>query len=300
MRLLMIFAFMLATFHGAAHATTIFKMDFNQVTRAADGIVVGTVTDIDSRKAEDGIIYSFISLNDLELLGGRYAGETFTLRIEGGRVGGEVQEIAGAPDFREGERVIVFVEGNGERIVPIAGWHQGLFRVITDPETGTDYIADALGNRIYGVRDGDLIKESRFGTEAEIFGQGGGGGSTGAAQSEGPQANFGEIRGGRAVQPGDAGTEPTPMMEMQAQVGEPLTFEAFRSEIGAQMEAADVGEMATLTSASSEELPQGRFDDAAPARTPPVEEPVEQAPAEQGDVPRRIAPGSRPNLDTEE
>lgn len=300
MRLLAMCLFGLVLYQGQASATTIVSMNFNEITQTADGILAGTVTDITSRRAEDGIIYSFVTLGDLEVLGGRYTGETFTLRIEGGQVGGEVQEVVGAPNFREGERVIVFVDDNGERIVPIAGWQQGLFRIVSDPQTGAEYVVDAVGNRVYGVREGEVIKETRFGTEAELFGQGSGVGPDASAESEPPMVDFGQTNGGRLVRPGDAGTERAPMVELQAAVGEPLTYEAFRGLIGAQMEAAGVGEMETLTSVSPDELPQGRFEDAAPATTPAVDEALEQAPADRGSAPRPIEPGERPDLDAEE
>ena len=124
-----------AAISGPAAATTLLKLPFSEVARAADGVVSGIVAEIQSRRSQSGIIYSYVTLEDLEVLQGRYGGQTFTLRIEGGEVDGETQVVEGAPRFREGERVIVFVDGNGEQIVPIVGWEQGLFRVIEIPSS---------------------------------------------------------------------------------------------------------------------------------------------------------------------
>lgn len=294
MRLVMAIALALLTICKVSHATTLVKLSFDDLVQAADGVLAGTVADIVSRKAQDGMIYTFVTLDALEIIRGSYDGERFTLRLEGGEVEGEVLEVEGAPSFREGERVVVFVEGNGERIVPIAGWEQGLFRVIRDPATGREYISDAVGNRVFGIREGEVIKESRVGSEAELFGQRGF-----AAQSEAPAIDFGQTNGGREVLPEEELRGQAPVIETQVVIGDVLTYSAFKEQIDVQMDAAGVGELGTLVSVEPGRLPAPQLEDGAPARTPTVEEPLELAPSERGEAPRRIEEGTRIDLDQE-
>jgi hypothetical protein len=155
---------------NAASGTTLIVRRFPDLVRGADGIVAGTVVDTIARRGEGGSIHTYVTLGELEIIRGEYIERTLTLRQEGGTVDGERLRIAGAPTFRQGERVVVMIAGNGERPVPIAGWEEGLFRVIRDQATGREVVTDALGNRVFGMRDGQLLKERRVNSEVQFQG----------------------------------------------------------------------------------------------------------------------------------
>jgi hypothetical protein len=276
----------------AVMATTLMQMNFVEISRAADGILIGTVAEIASERADNGIIYSFVTLDELEVVRGNFGGERFTLRLEGGQVDGEVQHIEGAPRFREGERVIVFVDGNGRNIVPVAGWTQGLFRIVSGPDEEEEFVVDALGNRVLGIRDGEIVKESRYGSEAELVG----GAAGGLERSETPQFDPGDVQGGQLLRPEESTVGP--MMEFTGSIGEAMTLDAFREQLTAQIQAAEIGApTGTLSSVEPGSLPRPTQAD-APAPAQAVDrEPPTLLPSERGTTPRRI---ERPREDGDE
>lgn len=285
----------LACSASIATATTIARMSFLEIARASDGVIAGIVSDITARRSDQGIIFSFVTLEDVDVVQGSYEGDSFTLRLEGGSLDGEIQVVEGAPNFRVGERVLVFVDGNGERIVPIAGWEQGLFRVISDPESGEEFISDAVGNRVFGILEGELVKEDRFGTAAELYG----GEQYGHAHSERAQINFGHAEGGEILPEEQPHTDES-ALQLEGLIGSVMTYEAFTTQLSTQLEAAGVSDFEPLVSVDVGEMPELSLRDAQPARTPSIDGPIELAPAERGEAPRPIDPGELPNPDSEE
>lgn len=153
-----------------AHATTLVYKSFDDLVKEADGIVMGTVTNIRSNMKKPGPIYTYVTLGDLKILFGRYDRKEFTLRMEGGRVGNKRLDVEGSPVFRPKEKVIVFAQGNGRNIVPLVGWGQGVFRIRKDRELTREVVVDSDGNRVFAIQDGHLIKEQRVPSEEAIVG----------------------------------------------------------------------------------------------------------------------------------
>ncbi len=141
-----------------SHATTLLYKSFNDLVLESDGIFVGTVKDIKSIKSKNNELYTFVTINNLNVLDGKYEKKHITLRLQGGFIEGEGEYIHGSPRFNIGETVIVFMEGNGKNIVPIVGWGQGLF-VIKRDEKGNSIIKDSQNNSIYSISDGYIDKE---------------------------------------------------------------------------------------------------------------------------------------------
>ena len=152
---------LLLTWLDYASATTIMLTSFDELVSEADGIVIGTVAETPSRYGPDREIYTFVRLADLELIKGHYGQGTLTVRIQGGEVEGEVLEIVGAPSFTPGDRVVVFLRGNGRYIVPFVGWTQGVYRVTTN-SAGIAEVLDHDGNRVFGIHGTEISKERRF------------------------------------------------------------------------------------------------------------------------------------------
>lgn len=150
-------------------ATTLLYKTFDELIMEADGIIIGTVTDIQAHVDETGDIYTFVMLNDLDIIYGDFGGKEFTIRLEGGQIENQGLHVVGSPDFRRKERVVLFVTGNGREIVPLVGWSQGLYRVSTDQKYRRDVITDSDGNRVFGIQNGHLVKEYRVPSEAEII-----------------------------------------------------------------------------------------------------------------------------------
>src|SRR5262245_27427143 len=162
MRLKLAFAALLGTGLLATSntsATVVLALNFDELVRMADGVVLGTVESVVSRRDERKHIATYVTLTDLDLLTGSYQGKTLTLRFAGGAAENEIVEVEGSPTFHAKERVILFVSGNGEQLVPVLGWGQGVFRVVRDPQGGPEVISDSVGNRVFGIRDGQVVKE---------------------------------------------------------------------------------------------------------------------------------------------
>lgn len=152
-----------------ASATTVMYASVDELVNKADGVVVATVRGKDSRYGADGEIYTYVTLSDLDFINGTYERPELTLRFQGGEVKGDVLEIVGSPEFAEGDRVILFIKGNGESITPIVGWTQGVLRVKPNSE-GVEEVFDHDGNRVLGVDGPHLAKEAVHPSELHVQG----------------------------------------------------------------------------------------------------------------------------------
>ena len=113
------------------------KMSVEDLAAKADTIVVGTVTRQESAwDTEHTAIYTDVTVVVERVLAGTSV-DTVTLRIAGGTVGGMGMRTSNDPVFRDGERVIVFLDTTA---VPssVVGMQQGKFTVKDDLVTRAD------------------------------------------------------------------------------------------------------------------------------------------------------------------
>jgi hypothetical protein len=145
-------------------ATTVVAKSFDSICRDADMVFVGSVSHVESRWAapEQGTIDTLVTFTDLVPLFG-VEGSEVVLRFSGGAVDGMREEIAGMPQFKVGDRVVVFAR-NGRLVSPIVGFHQGLFRVV---ERGGVPVVLNEGRVPVTTVDGQAL---RFGATAEGVG----------------------------------------------------------------------------------------------------------------------------------
>lgn len=184
-------------FSGArpAPATTLESVDLAQMTARADLVVEGWVAGVEPRRDSIGAIYTYVTLEGVEVIHGTYLESTLELRFSGGELEGERSYVAGMPTFGVGEHVLLFVRGNGSEMCPIVGWHQGSFRVAADPETGAEYLADAAGHPVVELVEGTTIRYGQPPGEAPS-----GGGSAGIPDDP-----------GAVMQAENSSSAPTPM-----------------------------------------------------------------------------------------
>ena len=161
---------LICTFAIPVHATTLLYQSFDDIVTNSDGIVTGTVTDIQSVRMDDGDIFTYVTIDNLQVLDGDYSQNSITLQLAGGFVESEGIHIHGSPQFDSEEQVIVFLEGNGQYIVPIIGWNQGLFKIEKDTPNGR-IVTDGLGNRVFGIENGHLQKSNNVPSQANIINQ---------------------------------------------------------------------------------------------------------------------------------
>ena len=109
-----------------AGATTLVKMDFGDLAREANYVVVGTVTGMSGEFDPSGtFIRTNVTLEVERSFRGRTA-DTLVVRTPGGWVGGEGQTAVGAATFEIGERVLVFLTNwEEDGALKVLGYLQG-------------------------------------------------------------------------------------------------------------------------------------------------------------------------------
>ena len=130
MRTLLLLALLLAA-PATARATVLLPIDFRELVTVSSTIVHGTVTDVrsdwvDGRRA----IETFVTIAADDYLKGDL-GATITVRVPGGQIGRYRTLFVGAPEFREGDEVVLFLRSFEGRQL-IVGLSQGVFRVVPD------------------------------------------------------------------------------------------------------------------------------------------------------------------------
>jgi hypothetical protein len=276
-------------------ATVVLALKFDELVRMADGVVLGTVESVVSRRDERKHIATYVTLTDLDLLTGSYQGKTLTLRFAGGAAENEIVEVEGSPTFHAKERVILFVSGNGEQLVPVLGWGQGVFRVVRDPQGGPEVISDSVGNRVFGIRDSQVVKERRVASELELFGPRMGGPS----EATPPKGGLGRTETGEQIGPPRTndiqGSRAGDETRTLAESGEVMRLDQFVADVRRTAETAGIQGKPLRSVAEGQALAVSDKDAAPREVTTP--EPARQAPPERGEFPRPIERGtSDPSL----
>jgi hypothetical protein len=132
-------------------ASVFLKVDIPGLTRMSTAVVHAQVTEVRSAwNDEKTFIFTYVTLRVDETFRGE-ATETVVVRVPGGKVGDYVVEMEGAPRFRTGDEVVVFLGRWDDGAPMVAGYAQGVSRVQKD----------ALGNRFLrgGIAEGMTISD---------------------------------------------------------------------------------------------------------------------------------------------
>ena len=115
-----------------AHATVILPADFATVVTGASLAVHGRVISVRSElTGPRRTIESFVTVAVLQSLKGT-PGATVTFRVPNGQIGRYRRIVVGAPEFEEGDEVVVFLQGRAPAMPTLFGLSQGVYRVIRD------------------------------------------------------------------------------------------------------------------------------------------------------------------------
>jgi hypothetical protein len=121
---------------AALHATVIVPIEFRELVATAPVIVHGQVVDVRSRWVDGRrSLETFVTVAAAGYLKGNL-GEQVTFRTPGGQMGRYRTVFVGAPQFRTGDEVVLFLKRAGPANLYVVGLSQGAFRVVTDPRTG--------------------------------------------------------------------------------------------------------------------------------------------------------------------
>jgi hypothetical protein len=153
----------------SAFAAVLPWMGLEEITAQAEVIVLGTVESAEGGWSDDGRIIVTRATVSVEraLKGGPRA--KVLVETPGGRVGDQAMMASGAPVFRVGDRVVVFLEpagavGPGEaRRHAVVGWNLGKMNVRREPRTGRDLVEDRTSGSIYLDRQGRPVGPERAG-----------------------------------------------------------------------------------------------------------------------------------------
>lgn len=119
-----------------ALATVLVPADFNELAREALTIVHGRVVDVRSQWADGRRrIETVVTLQVHAALKGQ-PGDAVSVLVPGGEMGRYRSVMIGAPRFREGEEVVLFLGGRAPALPHLLGMGQGVYRVIREPGTG--------------------------------------------------------------------------------------------------------------------------------------------------------------------
>ena len=120
---------------GMAGATTLVKMEFSDLAREANHIVVGTVTGIEGEYDPSGTFSRSNVTLAVERSFRGHAPDTLVLRTPGGQVGSMEQLALGVASFEVGERVLVFLTSWEDDGTPkVLGYVQGKSRIVEDDQ----------------------------------------------------------------------------------------------------------------------------------------------------------------------
>jgi len=249
---------LLAAMVTAGQASVLPYKSFDRLVGESEGIVIGTVRSVETaagRQPND--LYTFVTIDQLDVLSGQVAEGRLTLRMKGGFDGRQGLHVDGAPQFAPNERVLLFVQGNGRDLVPFVGWSQGVFRLVDDAG-GQPLVRDAEGHVVLGVEGGHVQRRAGERLETAIVGAP----DVVRQRSAAPRAS------GGTTESGSAATE----VGVEAAAQAPMTVERFVAEVRQRAGAGRALRSVTPQDSSLQRDGDGR--DGAAARAPNAEHPV--------------------------
>lgn len=151
----------------SAFAAVLPWMSLEEITAQAEVIVLGTVESAEGVWSDDGRIIVTRARVSIEraLKGGPRA--RVIVEAPGGRVGDQTMIASGAPVFRAGDRVVLFLEPAGAADPgaalrhAVVGWNLGRMTVRRDPRTGRDLVDDRTSGSLYLDRQGRPVGPER-------------------------------------------------------------------------------------------------------------------------------------------
>ena len=164
MRRLLLAGVVLLLSASLATATTLVRLDFDDLVEQADRIVIGTVEHTQGFWEETGtFVHTDVTLSVDRNLRGRGPSE-IVLRTPGGVVGGTGQVFHGAATFEIGERVLVFLTTWEDGTPKVLGYAQGKSRIFVD-ERGRQRLRGGTAN---GLALETLVRDITRGSDHNV------------------------------------------------------------------------------------------------------------------------------------
>jgi hypothetical protein len=149
-------------------AMVVVPAGFSEMVTASDLVVHGRVTAIRPQLVGDRrTIETVVTVAVVDALKGQ-SGETVYFRVPGGQVGRYRRIMPGAPEFAEGDEVVLFLRGHAPAIPFPFGLSQGVYRVVRGAGGSTLVTPPAIAEVPGRVVRGD---PSRRPIELSVFAQ---------------------------------------------------------------------------------------------------------------------------------
>jgi hypothetical protein len=136
--------YLLLALAAFARATTVEPPSFPELVAEADSIYRGQVKSVEAHHVAapggESVIKTFVTFTVEHTLKGAAQAEV-VLQFLGGTVGDDSLEVGGVPQFRVGQREILFVQKNGAQFCPLVRIMHGRYRIETEAATGRDFVA---------------------------------------------------------------------------------------------------------------------------------------------------------------
>ncbi len=117
-------------------ATVLVPAEFREIVNGSQVIVHGRVADVRSDWTGDRFrIETIVTLEVGTYLKGGPGGSV-TFRVPGGTIGRYRSLMVGAPEFRVGDEVVMFLKAEGPSVPHVFGLSQGVFRVRRELRSG--------------------------------------------------------------------------------------------------------------------------------------------------------------------
>jgi hypothetical protein len=115
---------------SSVFATTVEKIELAQLVSTSDNIVQGRVESVEARY-ENSLVYTYISVAVDDPIKGERR-RTVLVRQLGGKIGARTTWIAGMPQFKAGDQVIVFLKNRQDGTFDVIGLNQGKYNIVDD------------------------------------------------------------------------------------------------------------------------------------------------------------------------
>jgi hypothetical protein len=152
-RQLFLFALLVASLLSVpARATTVIPAEFAEMVSGSQVIVHGTVVGVRSQiTAGRRTIESLVTVAVIDPIKGP-AGASIVFRVPNGQVGRYRRVMVGAPEFTEGDEVVLFLTGRAPAMPMPFGLNQGVYRVTRSGGRAvvTPLVATAAGRVVRG------------------------------------------------------------------------------------------------------------------------------------------------------
>jgi hypothetical protein len=142
-------------------ATVLVPVALPELTADATVVVRGIVVATEARWLEGRRgIETVVTLAASDYVKGNL-GRSLTFRVPGGQMGPYRSFMVGAPVFRQGDDVVLFLKASGAEVPHVVGFNQGVYRVRADskggPVVALHGMRDAPRTLAVGARNGNPV-----------------------------------------------------------------------------------------------------------------------------------------------